>query len=111
MKKFGLFIQMLFLLDQAEKILTDQKRDFAGINSSLPVLWKYVCSWIFCLLPLSDGLDGFLHVPVMLPLHGPVHVRQLHLPAEVHVHGGPLHGGIGEILHRVAQLEKGLKRN
>jgi len=54
-------------------------------------------------LPLLHILDGLLGGGVVVGLHGAVHVGQLHLAAEVHVHGGALDGGAGQVLHGVPQ--------
>lgn len=57
-------------------------------------------------IPFFDGLDGFLGRRVIISFHGPVHVGQFHLAAEVHVDGRAPHRGVSEILHRISQLSK-----
>jgi len=54
-------------------------------------------------LPLLHILDGLLGGGVVVRLHGAIHVGELHLATEVHVHGGALDGGAGQVLHGVPQ--------
>ena len=58
-------------------------------------------------LPGLDCRDGLFRRLVVLALHRPVHVGELHLSPEVHVHGRALHRRVREVLHRVSELQFG----